>query len=453
MKKYHLILTLFLLSSCNQNIVASDEQSSDLSSSFSSESISESSSVDYVEMEYQHLFIQSDFNTAGGITDVINGITWNYSTFSFLGGSSLGVQIGSKNNPQSEWWTMQATFTDEIIITSYDIELCNASSGSAVYDISFGDYQDSNSFASPNELMSVAANQLNVATNTFSLSLKSNGRAIYLYSLSMTMLVPSDSSLSFSKDETTASAVIPGENGIPSVNYSLISQDAYYASIDFTASTEELFSSLRNLISTMTAISYGDAKTMLQYTDESVEQKGYLYGLYDGDLILAKWDSGASWNREHVWACSQMKLNGVDPRPSESAKNHATDLHNLRVACPMANGAHGNKFYDTQTTSTTLFPNIMDSLSGYHQYDGDFRGDVARILFYMYLRYDGLKLNDELNVADDVSMGKLSVLLTWNQEDPVDDFEIQRNNRIYEYQGNRNPFIDYSNLADLIFSA
>lgn len=68
----------------------------------------------------------------------------------------------------------------------------------------------------------------------------------------------------------------------------------------------------------------------------------------------------------------------------------------------------------------------------------------------MALRYE-----DKISLSDTPSgnyqMGYLSTLLEWNKEDPVDDFEIQRNNRIYEYQGNRNPFVDYSDLADKLF--
>lgn len=70
----------------------------------------------------------------------------------------------------------------------------------------------------------------------------------------------------------------------------------------------------------------------------------------------------------------------------------------------------------------------------------------------MALRYDFLSLADDIYNASETSMGKLSVLLRWNELDPVDDFEIQRNNRIYEFQGNRNPFIDYPLLANTLFA-
>lgn len=69
----------------------------------------------------------------------------------------------------------------------------------------------------------------------------------------------------------------------------------------------------------------------------------------------------------------------------------------------------------------------------------------------MATRYDFLSLNDDLDVAQDTTMGKLFVLLKWNEEDPVDKFEIQRNNRIYEYQDNRNPYIDHPEKASKIF--
>ncbi len=77
---------------------------------------------------------------------------------------------------------------------------------------------------------------------------------------------------------------------------------------------------------------------------------------YDGDYIPCS--INGTWNKEHVWACSQMKLNGKESRPDSDTKNHATDLHNLRTTCQSSNGYHGNKFYDETNTEITFFPNI-----------------------------------------------------------------------------------------------
>ena len=78
------------------------------------------------------------------------------------------------------------------------------------------------------------------------------------------------------------------------------------------------------------------------------------------------------------------------------------------------------------------------------------KGDIARSLFYMDVRYEGLgndpdlKLTDKLNLINSSSsyMGSLSTLLIWHLMDPVSEDEISRNNLAYRYQKNRNPFVD-----------
>lgn len=438
-------------SSINEEITTT---SSDIFSSTSEEepSSSESSEVSSEEeiktktQSFYHKFEQSDFDKSGG-TLAINGVTFTYSEFSFLGGATQGVQIGSKNNPQTKLWELKTSFNEEIVITSFNVELANASGGSGVYTYSFGDYTKQSSFSTQQQLNKFGEENLSVKTNDLTFSLIANSRAMYFYSLSFTCETFVDSTLELTGDKYEANPVVPGENSIPAVNYTLTTKEEYYQNINLTSDKDILLSDLRELVSTMTQTSYGDAKTMLQYVDEHPTEKGYLYGAFDGDLIPAKWDSGASWNREHIWACARMNLNG-DSRPDESTKNHATDLHNLRVTCQMANGKHGDAYYDEEGTAG-FYPNVT-SLIGYHAYEGDFRGDTARILFYMCVRYEGLKLVSG-NITDSVSNGNLTTLLRWNELDPVDDFEIQRNNRIFEYQGNRNPFIDYSSLANVIF--
>ena len=148
-----------------------------------------------------------------------------------------------------------------------------------------------------------------------------------------------------------------------------------------------------------------------------------------------------------------------DARPTASTKNHSSDLHNLRVACRGVNLYHSDKYYSTIPSSESIFPNVThDDVTGMHTYQGDHRGDVARILFYMYVTYDELILTDNTNQMEDdknanykYSMGILSSLIEWNNLDPVDDFEKQRNDRIYQYQHNRNPFIDYPSLVESLF--
>jgi hypothetical protein len=89
------------------------------------------------------------------------------------------------------------------------------------------------------------------------------------------------------------------------------------------------------------------------------------------------------------------------------------------------------------------------------------RGNIARSLFYMAIRYAGdgaeepaLVLTDDTALINSASayMGKLSTLLAWHRADPVDAGEELRNDEIYWlYQTNRNPFVDHPEWVDLTF--
>lgn len=468
--KFLLLSAVLLLSSCVTNNSSStsnsststtsndttSESSSETSSSTSSETSTSDTSSSTSEIpttkiqHFSHKFERNDFTQAGGEYD-INGCHWIVDPFTFYGAGADGIQIGSKNNPQKTPWTMKTSFDEEVTLLSYSLMLKNANGGGGTINISASTYNDNHVF-STTTLTEFGDVEINQTITDFSLTLQSTGSAaIYLYSLSFSIETAYDSKLEITEDIYNPVPVEPGKNGIPNINYQPTTLEEYYIGIDFNKDGSTLLIDLRNKISNMTKTSYSDAKTMLLYADENPKTPGYLYGLYDGDDIKPIWDSGSSWNREHVWACSQMNLTGT-VRPDESTRNHTSDLHNLRVACTAGNGFHGNKFYDETNSNLALYPNLThDDIGGVHKFVGDHRGDVARILFYMYTRYEGLVLDDLLDPTNDVSMGKLSVLIKWHELDPVDEFEVQRNNRIYAYQGNRNPYIDHPELVNKIF--
>ena len=87
------------------------------------------------------------------------------------------------------------------------------------------------------------------------------------------------------------------------------------------------------------------------------------------------------------------------------------------------------------------------------------KGDTARMMFYMAVRYEGgdnsstpdLELVDRTTSSGEVFFGKLCTLLQWHRNDPVSDAERQRNNVIYSWQGNRNPFIDHPEFVSEIW--
>lgn len=404
------------------------------------------------EYEYQtfsHKFLQSDFNGTGydtkpGSKD-INGLTWNFDAFTFLGQSSDGIQIGSKKAPQTTPWTISTDFGEEVILTSISVSGKNSTGTKLV--VSGNDYSLTEDLINA-DYKTYTFDSLNESITNLKVSLSTTSKSFYFDILTFTCLVSKDSTLDFQTDKETAKPAVPGEDGVPATKYEPITKEEYYSDVNLNLVGEELKIELNEKISVMTKYSYGDDTEIMLYTDANPDKPGYLYGIYDGDDIVAS--NTGIWNKEHVWACSQMGLGG-DKRPTSDTKNRSSDLHNLRVSCQNSNGLHGNKFYDNQIGDITFFPNIAGTPNESHNYSGDHRGDVARILFYMATMYLELHLDDNLNTLDDMSMGKLSILLEWNELDPVDAFEIQRNNRIYEYQGNRNPFIDYPNLADAIW--
>lgn len=195
--------------------------------------------------------------------------------------------------------------------------------------------------------------------------------------------------------------------------------------------------------------SYDDARQSLAIIDQDINDPTKLWGIYDGMMLNATWDGGATWNREHVWPNSRLGMDRVDGYE----KNQASDLHNLRASSVSINSSKSDRVF--------LDGSGLADITSYGFYPGDdHRGDVARIIFYMAITYDFLQLIDDdtlLANEDDhytlegARMGKLSILLAWHKQDPISEFEIARNNRIASIQGNRNPFIDHPEFVHLIW--
>ncbi len=205
----------------------------------------------------------------------------------------------------------------------------------------------------------------------------------------------------------------------------------YYSSAN-GLSGAALISALRTIINTgFSGKNYDYAINALKDTDQDPNNTSNIIEFYTGDQISNVWDPFVSWNREHVWPQSLL---GVS---AGSSVNAASDLHNLKPSYQSINSSRQNKFYDTITTSSSYFP----TRTAIH-------GDIARMLFYMVIMYNIYSLvNSEPNTYE---MGKLSTLLQWHLDDPVDAFEERRNDRIYYHQNNRNPFIDYPELIDYL---
>ena len=207
---------------------------------------------------------------------------------------------------------------------------------------------------------------------------------------------------------------------------------------------QELLEALRIILNdTVSRISYGEARYYLDDTDEDPNNPNNILTIYTRDSVSEVWDLGATWNREHVWPNSRLGI----PRVSNSSINIGSDLHNLRACVSSVNSSRSNKVFGLTTTADTYFPGEYD------------KGDISRILFYMVVMYSELELveqilpnNPDTNYTlEGADMSILQYLIMWHYQDTVDSFETNRNEEIYEIQDNRNPFIDYEYLVELIW--
>ncbi|MBI9008567.1 MAG: endonuclease [Tenericutes bacterium] len=206
--------------------------------------------------------------------------------------------------------------------------------------------------------------------------------------------------------------------------------EAYYDDAEGLTSTALLLA-LRIIVNDgFNGVSYDDARYILDETDADPDVPGNVILVYSRLSVSGVWDYGATWNREHVWPQSLLGT-------SAGGTNIASDLHNLMAADPDFNSSRGNKYFDNATTTVAYEP------------PDEVKGDVARILFYMIVMYDYLNLVDELPVVYEMAL--LATLLEWHEMDPVDDWEENRNDVIFSYQDNRNPFIDYPHFVEMIF--
>lgn len=215
-----------------------------------------------------------------------------------------------------------------------------------------------------------------------------------------------------------------------------------------------------------------DVWEALVYTDsacpETEPQCGRIRLLYlDETRTIDQANRGSgkndSWDREHVWP----KSRGF---PKERQIGY-TDLHHLRPADRNLNGTHSNYGYDIGGVTVNDKLSSGEKVStgaridrANHSFEPPDRakGQVARMLFYMAVRYEAeddgpdenmpdLVLRDENGRANEPWIGDLCTLIAWNNMFGPTDFERRRNERVMELQGNRNPFIDEPGWANLIW--
>ncbi len=234
----------------------------------------------------------------------------------------------------------------------------------------------------------------------------------------------------------------------------------YYDSLE-GLSGAALKQALQNIIANPAVVhahNYGDVTDILKVADQNPLNSNQVWLMYV-ETPRAKLDfqttssSVGLWNREHIYPQSRGGFadatedtpDGINvwlPTSADDITAGHADAHHIRAEDGPENTTRSNRDY---------------GLTGYNGpvgTQGSWKGDVARAVFYMAVRYNALSVvNGDLPDTTVGQLGDLASLLTWNQTDPRDDFEMNRNNYIYTWQVNRNPFIDYPALADYIWGS
>ncbi|WP_158857596.1 endonuclease I family protein [Lunatibacter salilacus] len=243
-----------------------------------------------------------------------------------------------------------------------------------------------------------------------------------------------------------------------------------YYNLPDTLVGEALKLALHRIIRNHTVYTYDQLWDILPDTDQDPSNPDQLILLYSlRSQSVAHRDRGTrydyesngytlidSWNREHVWP----KSHGF-PNLKDTAY---TDLHHLRPGDRSVNSARNTRSFDEadfvyfDNGGTVETENRSSKEFWVWEPSDEVKGDIARMLFYMAVRYEGpgydLELVDSIVPRQNKLplLGKLSTLLEWHRRDPVNSWEKRRNEVIFNnYQGNRNPFIDNPEWVELIW--
>ncbi len=270
-------------------------------------------------------------------------------------------------------------------------------------------------------------------------------------------LFPSSSEVIISS--SSSSETIVSSSSFNDYNYTFPTEPytGYYEPISIDSVGNALRLELYNLMQATqhTNVSYDSLRYHYSVTDRDPDIPGNIILFYTGTSRPFNGTFGTTvgtTNREHVWP--QSKFNYVTSGPY-------SDLHHVRPCDMSLNSTRQNMDFGTLTSGTVPNEGVpggtrvpTDALyAGGKFYPGPlFRGPAARIIFYVAMRYGpesafNLSLLDAPSPNPGTKFAFIADMLAWNLEYPVNDYETLRNEETATIQGNRNPFIDYPDLA------
>ncbi|KRA16159.1 MULTISPECIES: endonuclease [unclassified Lysobacter] len=362
----------------------------------------------------------------------------------------------------------------------------------------------SNSFPAAGDLAVSFSEAVTLGSGALTLQCASSGTIALTYPSSGTSFTASTGTALVAGESCTYTVVAaqvtdsggahPSANTV--VNFSVASGGGgggYYAHVN-TSSASQLRCSLHETIKGHTVYPYSGGTTntwtILEIADEDPNNSGRILDAYRNRSYLKVTDragsgSGLKYNREHTWPNSL----GFGSTTGNLGLPYApyTDTHMLYLTDATWNADRGNKPYADCTLASGCGERITEANAGYGGGSGVYpgnsnwvktpdgnagsfqvwnhmKGNMARAVLYMAIRYEGdshpvtgqgepdLELTDDrskivITSSSPAYMGLLSTLLAWHTQDPPDAAELERNEVIFSFQGNRNPFIDHPEWA------
>ena len=428
-----------------------------------------------------NLPVSESGSTAAGTSLQLSGSGSAYSQFAWQ--SSANQTFGACNNGQS--------FTGSNPNTPPSVTSTTPANGAS-------------NFPAAGDLVANFSEAVSLAAGALTLQCATSGAVALTYPSSGTAISASTGTALYAGEACTftvvASKVTDAGGASPAantvVNFNVASgggTSGYYAHVN-TSSASQLRCSLHATIKGHTVYPYSGGTTntwsILEIADEDPNNAGRILDAYRNRSYLKVTDragsgSGLKYNREHTWPNSL----GFGSTTGNLGLPNApyTDTHMLYLTDAGYNADRGNKPYANCSLSSGCGERVTevnngsgggsgvypgnsnwfktpDGNAGSFEVWGQRKGDMARAILYMAIRYEGgtdpnsgqsepdLELTDDrskivITSSSPAYMGLLTTLLQWHQADPPTAAEKARNEVIYSFQGNRNPFIDHPEWA------
>ena len=233
-------------------------------------------------------------------------------------------------------------------------------------------------------------------------------------------------------------------------------QKEYYTSIDGVKGGATLKNALYNLVKNHKKITYNSGTWDAFYSTDRDPVTNRVYDMYSSEVRYFgnKGDKISGMNIEHSVAKSWW---------GGTNNNAYCDLHHLNPSDQTANSRKSN--YPLAELESVTWDNGVtfvgkatingSSINAYEPCD-EYKGDFARTFMYMFTCYQDLTyeytwMNYENSAYPTLKPWAVELLLRWSKQDPVSEKEVARNNAVYAVQGNRNPYIDYPQLAEYVW--